>query len=153
MTEMGSLGRSADILLVEDNPDDVNLNRLAFRQVDIAHQLHVARDGQEAMAFLNRQDDFSEAPRPDLILLDLNMPIKDGRAVLKEVKQDTKLQRIPVIVLTTSDSETDRLLAYRYNANAYLVKPMDIDELFELVKTLSLFWLKLVRHAPPVVDA
>jgi CheY-like chemotaxis protein len=149
MSEVGSLGRSADILLVEDNPDDVNLNRLAFQQVDIAHQLHLARDGQEAMAFLRREGKFASAPRPDLILLDLNMPIKDGRMVLKEIKQDASLQRIPVIILTTSDSATDRILAYRHNANAYLVKPMDIDELYEMVQSIAHFWLKQVRHAPP----
>jgi CheY-like chemotaxis protein len=150
MSNFGSLGRPAEILLIEDNPHDVKLTELAFDEIDVDHRFHVACDGQQAMSFLRREGDFSEAVRPDLILLDLNMPIKDGRAVLEEVKQDADLRRIPLIVLTTSDSADDRMLAYNQHANAYLVKPMDIDEWNEMVGGISLFWLTLVRHPPTV---
>ena len=150
MSKVGSLGRSAQILLVEDNPDDVSLTRLAFDDVDIAHDLHVARDGYEAMAFLSREGAFPDAPFPDLVLLDLNMPGKDGRATLKEIKEDRHLKRIPVVVLTTSDAASDRLLAYNFHANAYLTKPADLDEWYAMVRALANFWLRLVRHPPSV---
>jgi len=150
MNPDGRLGRPAEILLVEDNLDDVQLTKLAFEEIDVAHRLHVVHDGEQAMAFLRRAGDDAKAPRPDLILLDLNMPIKDGREVLKEIKQDPDLRRIPVIVLTTSDSAVDRLLAYSQHANAYLVKPLELDEWFEMLRGISLFWLDLVRHSPSV---
>ena len=150
MNADGRLGRPAEILLVEDNLDDAQLTRLAFDEIDVAHHLHVVHDGQQAMAFLRREGDYAEAPRPDLVLLDLNMPIMDGREVLKDIKQDPDLRRIPVIVLTMSDSAMDRLIAYSQHANAYLVKPLELDEWFETVRGISLFWLKLVRHSPSV---
>lgn len=148
MNADGCLRRPAEILLVEDNLDDVQLTKLAFDEVDIAHHLHVVHDGQQAMAFLRREGDYAEAPRPDLVLLDLNMPIKDGREVLKDIKQDSDLRRIPVVVLTMSDSAMDRLIAYSQHVNAYLVKPLELDEWFEMLRGTTLFWLKLVRHAP-----
>lgn len=150
MSEFGSLGRPANILLVEDNLNDVNLTKFAFEEVNVACQLHVVHDGQQAMAYLKREGEFTEATRPDLILLDLNMPLKDGREVLMEVKEDVDLRPIPVIILTTSDSATDRLITYKHHANAYLVKPMDIDEWIEMVRGIALFWLKLVHHSPAV---
>ena len=140
MSKIGSLGRSAQVLLVEDNPDDVNLTKLAFDTIDVAHDLHVTRDGYEAMAFLRREGGFADAPHPDLILLDLNMPGKDGRATLKEIKEDSNLRRIPVVVLTTSDAATDTLLAYNYHANAYLTKPTDLNEWDEMVQAFASFW-------------
>lgn len=148
MNEYGSLNRAARILLVEDNPDDVNLTKLAFQKVALDSSIHVARDGKEAIAFLRREGEFTDSPTPDLVLLDLNMPIKDGHAVLKEMKQDSMLRRIPVVVLTTSSASTDVVLSYSEHANAYLVKPMEIDGWFEMVKGISLFWLKLARLPP-----
>lgn len=150
MNTDGRLDRPAEILLVEDNLDDVQLTKLAFDEIEVAHHLHVVHDGQQAIAFLRREGKYATAPRPDLILLDLNMPIKDGREVLKDVKQDSELLRIPVIVLTTSDSAMDRSFAYSQHANAYLVKPLELDEWFEMLRGISLFWLKLIRHSPPV---
>ena len=149
MSDFGSLDRPAEILLVEDNLDDVNLTKLAFDEIDVAHHLHVVHDGQQAMAFLGREGDYAEVPRPDLILLDLNMPIKDGREVLKDVKQSPDLRRIPVIILTMSDSAVDRLFAYAQHANAFLVKPLELEEWFEMLRVTSVFWLKFVRHSPP----
>ena len=149
MSEVGSLGRSADILLVEDNPDDVNLNRLAFQQVDIAHQL-TFRDGQEAMAFLRREGKFASAPRPDLILFDPETcRLRTVKWFSRRSSKMRVYRRIPVIILTTSDSATDRILAYRHNANAYLVKPMDIDELYEMVQSIAHFWLKQLACGYP----
>lgn len=150
MSGIGYLGRSAHILLIEDNPDDVSLTKLAFDEIDMAHDLHVTRDGYEAMAFLRREGAFPDAPYPDLILLDLNMPGKDGRTTLKEIKEDPNLKRIPVVVLTTSDAATDTLLAYSYHANAYLTKPTDLDEWDDMVQAFANFWLRLVRYPPPV---
>ena len=148
MSDFGSLGRPAEILLVEDNLDDVNLTKLAFDEIDIAHRLHVVHDGQQAMEFLRHEGGYAEAPHPDLILLDLNMPLKDGREVLKDIKQSPDLRRIPVIILTMSDSAVDRLFTYAQHANAYLVKPLELEEWFEMLRVTSLFWLKFVRHSP-----
>ena len=148
MSQFGSLGHPAQILLVEDNPLDVKLTKLAFEKIDIAHVIHVARDGHAAMEFLRREGAQTDAERPDVILLDLNLPGKDGREVLKEVKQDPDLQHIPVIVLTTSDAEADRSLTYSQHANAYLTKPMELDQWDELVTGFANFWLKLVRYPP-----
>ncbi len=153
MREFGSLGRSAEILLVDDNPNDVRLTQIAFKNIEIAHEIHVARDGNEAMAFLQREGIFAGAPRPDLILLDLNMPEKDGREVLREIKRDSDLQSIPVIILTTSDAATDRLLTYSQHANAYLTKPIDLDEWNEVVQAFASFWLKVVRYPPSMPGA
>ena len=148
MSRTGNLGRPAEILLVDDNPDDVQLAKIALDDIDIPHQLHVARDGQEAIDFLQQAEGFADKPRPDLILLDLNMPVKDGRAVLKEVKEDSVLRRIPVLILTTSDSAVDRLVAYSQHANAYLVKPLGLDQWLEMLSVTTKFWLQQVHLAP-----
>jgi CheY-like chemotaxis protein len=138
-------GKTIDILLVEDNPGDVDLTLEALEEAKIRNDVHVVHDGVEAMAFLRQEGDYAEVPRPDLILLDLNMPRKDGREVLKEVKTDADLKRIPVVVLTTSQAEQDVLEAYDYNANAYIVKPVDFDRFFRTVKSLEDFWLTVVK--------
>lgn len=134
-----------DILLVEDNPGDVELTLEALREARLKNRVHVSPDGVAAMEFLRRQGEFADAPRPDLILLDLNMPRKDGREVLRDVKGDADLCRIPVVVLTTSDDERDVLDAYDLRANAYIVKPVDIEQFFRAIQALEGFWLAVVR--------
>lgn len=136
----------AEILLVEDNAGDVRLIQETLRDCKLRNNLHVARDGVEAMAYLRREGDNAEAPRPDLILLDLNMPRKDGREVLAEVKDDESLRRIPVVVLTTSDNDKDLLQSYDLHANAYVTKPLDLDNFVELVRSIEDFWLTIVRY-------
>jgi two-component system, chemotaxis family, response regulator Rcp1 len=129
------------VLLVEDSPGDVRLTREAFREADAAVQLHVANDGVEAMAFLNHEGRYDHAPRPDLILLDLNMPRMDGREVLAHIKADNGLKSIPTIVLTTSDAEADIKHSYDLQANCYLNKPAQLEEFDNLVKSINDFWL------------
>jgi chemotaxis family two-component system response regulator Rcp1 len=133
------------ILLVEDSPGDVRLTRLALEEAKVANHLHVAGDGVEAMDYLHRRGAHGGAARPDLILLDLNLPRMDGREVLAEIKQDPDLKRIPVIVLTTSDAERDILKSYDLHANCYLVKPVDVNSFFEQIRSLEGFWLSIVR--------
>lgn len=134
-----------DILLVEDSPGDVRLTREAFRTANPALRLHVAVDGVEALAFLGQQGVHANAPRPDLILLDLNLPRKDGRQVLAEIKEDPALKRIPVVVLTTSKAEEDILNTYDLHANCYISKPVDFEKFVTVVKTIDDFWLSVVR--------
>jgi chemotaxis family two-component system response regulator Rcp1 len=134
-----------EILLVEDSPGDVRLTREALQEAKVSNHLHVVPDGAEAMAFLRHQGRYADAPHPDLILLDLNLPKKDGRQVLEEIKADPALKRIPVIVLTTSDAESDVLRSYDLHANCYLVKPVDVDRFFEQVRSIEGFWLSIVR--------
>jgi len=148
MSESGTLGRPAEILLVEDNGDDALLAQHAFAKVELPHQLRFVSDGEQALALLRKQGEFQAAPRPDLILLDLNMPGTDGREVLKQVKDDNDLRRIPVVVLTTSESQIDLILTYNAHANAYLVKPLDFDEWKKLVEGLMHFWFRMVKHPP-----
>ena len=131
-----------DILMVEDNPADVRLTQEAFRNGKIRNTLSVARDGVEAIDYLRRRGRFPDAPRPDLILLDLNLPRKNGREVLAEIKADPSLMRIPVVVLTTSRAENDVLKTYALHANCYVVKPADLDEFIDVVKSIEHFWLK-----------
>ncbi len=133
------------VLLVEDNPGDVRLTREALKEAKVNNQLHVAEDGVEAMNFLQRKGEYSDAPRPDLILLDLNLPKKDGREVLEEIKQDPELKRIPVVVLTTSQAEEDILRSYNLHANCYVSKPVDLDQFINIVKSIEDFWLTIVR--------
>lgn len=133
------------ILLVEDNQGDIRLTVEAFREGKIVNSLSVARDGEDAMDFLRQEGTHANAPRPDLVLLDLNLPKKDGREVLQEVKSDPRLQRIPVIVLTTSDAERDVLLSYDLHANAYIRKPIDYNEFITAVRSIESFWFKIVR--------
>ena len=134
-----------EILLVEDNPADVRLTVEALKEARVRNRLRVARDGVEAMAML-RSD---SAPRPDLILLDLNLPRKDGREVLQEIKQDEALRHIPVVILTTSQAEQDILQCYRLRANAFVTKPVEIDQFFQVVRSMEQFWLEVVKLARP----
>jgi chemotaxis family two-component system response regulator Rcp1 len=133
------------ILLVEDNDGDVRLTREALAEGKVANQLIVARDGVEALEVLRRVGVYADAPRPDLILLDLNLPKRDGRAVLAEIKADPKLMRIPVVVLTTSKAEEDILRTYDLHANCYITKPVDFEKFVTVVKTIDEFWLTVVR--------
>ena len=130
-----------DVLLVEDSPGDVRLTKEAFREANGAIQLHVASDGMEAMAFLMHQGVHVNAPRPDFILLDLNLPRMDGREVLSTIKSDDNLKTIPTIILTTSDAEVDILRSYQLQANCYLTKPVHLDEFEGVVKSVNDFWL------------
>ena len=144
---MNSLGneKEIEILLVEDNPGDVRLTIEAFKDGKVHNHLSVAGDGVEAMEFLRRQGKFANAPRPDLILLDLNLPRKDGREVLAEVKGDPAFRCIPVVVLTTSQAEEDILKAYNCNANCYITKPVDFEQFIRIIKTIEDFWLTIVK--------
>jgi CheY-like chemotaxis protein len=134
----------AKILLVEDNPGDVDLVRVAIEDNKVCNELYVATDGVEALAFLHREGKYVDAPRPDLILLDLNLPRKDGREVLAEIKSDEQLKRIPVVVLTTSKQEEDILKVYNLNANCYVTKPLDLDQFLHVVKSIDSFWFGIV---------
>jgi chemotaxis family two-component system response regulator Rcp1 len=136
------------ILLVEDSPGDVRLTQEAFRDADGALQLHVAVDGAEAVSFLRREGVHGAAPRPDLILLDLNMPGMDGRQVLAMIKQDEDLKTIPTVVLTASEEQADVDVVYRLRANCYLTKPVEFDGFESLVKSISNFWVTMVRLPP-----
>lgn len=138
----------AQILLVEDNPADVVLTRAALEEAKFANDLHVVGDGEEAMRFLRREGEHANATRPDLVLLDLNLPRMDGREVLAAVKSDPDLKRIPVVVLTTSSHDEDILRAYDTHANAYITKPVDLDCFVKAAKSLQNFWIGLV-HLPP----
>lgn len=135
----------ADILLVEDNKGDVRLLQEAFKDGKIVVNLHVVEDGVEAMAFLRHQGKYANVPRPDMVLLDLNLPRKDGREVLAEIKSDVALKRIPVVVLTTSSSGEDILKSYDAYANCYITKPVDLNQFVEVIKSLENFWLTLVK--------
>ena len=136
-----SEGGHIDVLLVEDNPGDVRLTKEAFREANRSIRLHVACDGVEAMAFLRREKSHASAPRPDIILLDLNLPRMDGREVLAEIKADAALKTIPTIILTTSLAEADILHSYQLQANCYLSKPVQLDAFERLVKSINDFWL------------
>jgi two-component system, chemotaxis family, response regulator Rcp1 len=136
------------ILLVEDNVGDVRLTREAFKEGRVSNMLLVASDGIEAMARLRRQGAYLDAPRPDLILLDLNIPKMDGRQVLTEIKADPNLKRIPVVVLTTSKAEEDIVRTYDLNANCYITKPVDFDKFLAVIKSIDEFWLSIVNLPP-----
>jgi two-component system, chemotaxis family, response regulator Rcp1 len=137
-----------EILLVEDNPGDVRLAVEALRDAKVANRLHVVEDGVEAMSFLRREGRYAVVPRPDLILLDLNLPRKDGREVLVEVKQDADLKRIPVVILTSSAAEQDVVQAYNLHANCYITKPVDLDQFLKVVRSIEDFWLIVVKLPP-----
>lgn len=139
------VNRVMQILLVEDNPADAELVEEAFRDCELPHQLHHAQDGVVALQFLRREGRFAMVPRPDVILLDLNLPKKDGREVLQDLKNDPALQAIPVIVLTTSDDEGDVHRVYGLHANCYLTKPVDLDDFLRKVRSIENFWLTVVR--------
>jgi two-component system, chemotaxis family, response regulator Rcp1 len=133
-----------ELLLVEDSEPDVRLTKEALVEAKVKNRLWVVEDGVEALEFLRRQGRYADAPRPDLILLDLNLPRKDGRQVLKEIKDDDSLRRIPVVVLTTSKSEEDVLRAYNLHANCYITKPVDFNRFMDVVKSIQDFWLTVV---------
>ncbi len=137
--------RPVEILLVEDNPGDVRLTKEALKEDKLHNRLHVVGDGLEALAWLRREGPYADSPRPDIILLDLNLPKKDGREVLSEVKADEELRRIPVVVLTTSRAEEDVLRAYNFNANCYITKPVDLEQFIKVVKSIQNFWLTIVK--------
>src|SRR5271167_3288342 len=145
MNLIGGDGMSIQVLLVEDSPGDVRLTQEAFREANPSIHLHVAMDGVEAMAFLNRQGVHAQAPRPDLILLDLNLPKMDGREVLAHIKEDEALKTIPTVILTTSEAEADIVKSYQLNANCYLSKPVQLDEFESLVKSINDFWLTMAK--------
>ena len=134
-----------NILLVEDNPGDVRLTKEALKESNMLNALHVVVDGVEALAFLHREGDYADAPRPDLILLDLNMPRKDGREVLAEIKADEDLARIPVVILTTSQAEEDVVRSYDLHANCYITKPVDLEQFIKVVTMIEGFWLSMVK--------
>ena len=137
-----------EILLVEDNPGDVRLTEEAFKEGRVYNHMSVAGDGVEALAFLRREGKYADAPRPDLVLLDLNLPRKSGREVLAEIKGDPRLADIPVVVLTTSAAESDILRSYELHANCYITKPVDLSQLLRVVKAIDDFWLSVVRLPP-----
>ena len=138
-------GKRIEILLVEDNPGDARLTQEALREAKVLNELHLAKDGEEAMSFLRREGKHADAPRPDLILLDLNMPKKDGREVLEEIKVDKQLRSIPVVVLTTSRAEEDIVRTYNNHANCYITKPVDLEQFIKVVKSIEDFWLTIVK--------
>ena len=137
--------RPIEILLVEDNPGDVRLTQEALGEAKVRNNLAVARDGVEALQYLRRETPFEAATRPDLILLDLNLPRKDGREVLAEIKADADLRRLPVVVLTTSSAEKDVLESYNLYANCYITKPVDLDQFVRIVSSIEDFWLTIVK--------
>jgi chemotaxis family two-component system response regulator Rcp1 len=134
-----------EILLVEDNPADARLTREAFKDGKVFHNLNVVTDGIEALAYLRKEGKYADAPRPDIILLDLNLPRKDGREVLSEIKSDDSLRRIPVVILTTSAAEQDVLSSYNLHANCYITKPVDLDQFLKVVHWVEDFWLTIVK--------
>jgi len=137
--------RAIDVLLVEDDPGDALMIRESFEHHEITHALHHVTDGVDAMRFLRREDEFAGRPRPDLILLDLNLPRMDGREVLREVKGDPTLRAIPIIVLTTSEADEDILRSYELHANAYVTKPVDFDEFMEVIRMTDDFFVNVVK--------
>jgi CheY-like chemotaxis protein len=137
--------RSVEILLVEDNPGDVRLMVEALKETRVPSRLHLAEDGVQAMSFLRRRGSHASAPRPDLVLLDLNLPKKDGREVLAEIKDDAQLRSIPVVVLTTSQAESDVLKSYQLHANCYISKPVGLENFIRVIQSIEGFWLETVR--------
>ncbi|HEX5870707.1 MAG TPA: response regulator [Longimicrobium sp.] len=148
MTSGRAASQPIEVLLVEDNPGDVRLTREALRDGKVHNNLSVAPDGVEALAFLRRQGKYADAPRPDVILLDLNLPKKDGREVLEEVKADPSLRSIPVVILTSSEAERDIAQAYALHANCYITKPVDLDQFITVVKSIEDFWFTIVKLPP-----
>ncbi|MBI3049764.1 MAG: response regulator [Acidobacteria bacterium] len=140
--------RAIEILLVEDNPGDVRLTQEALREAKVRNTLNVAWDGVEALTYLRKEGAYASVARPDLILLDLNLPRKDGREVLAEIKSDPALKRIPVVVLTTSQAEQDIVRAYDLHVNCYVTKPVDLDQFVHVVKSIEDFWLAIVKLPP-----
>ncbi len=140
-----SFGRPVRILLVEDNPGDIRLTQEALKENKLRNSLSVVQDGVEAMEFLQRRGNYENAPRPDIILLDLNLPKKDGRQVLEEIKDDPALKCIPVVILTTSRAEEDIVRTYNLHANCYITKPVELEQFIAVVKSIEDFWLTIVK--------
>ncbi len=141
-------GQPIEILLVEDNPGDARLAMESLKDAKVNNNLYWVQDGVQAMVFLRRQGEYSEAPRPDVVLLDLNLPKKDGREVLAEIKTDEDLRSIPVVILTVSSDERDVLETYNLHANCFITKPIDLDQFIEVVKSIEDFWLTIVKLPP-----
>lgn len=142
------MGNPIEILLVEDNPGDVRLTQEALKEGKVRNHLSVATNGEAALAFLRQEGRYADAPRPDVILLDLNLPRKDGREVLADIKSDPNLKRIPVVILTTSEAEQDILKTYNLHANCYITKPVELEQFMEVVKSIEDFWLTIVKLPP-----
>jgi CheY-like chemotaxis protein len=142
---MRIISKPIEILLVEDNKGDVGLIEEVFEEAKIKNKLHVAEDGEEAMLYLRGKGKFLGSSRPDIIILDLNLPNKDGREVLREVKEDSSLKNIPVVILTTSGAKKDILKAYDLHANAYIIKPLDFDQFIKVAESIGNFWLEIVK--------
>ena len=149
---MTEFGKPIETLLVEDNPGDVRLMLEALKEGKVLNRVSVVKDGVKAMAFLRREEKYADAPRPDLILLDLNLPGKDGREVLAEIKADENLKRIPVVILTVSQDEEDILRSYDLHANCYITKPVGLDDFISVVKAIEDFWLTIVKLPPDVKE-
>ena len=145
---MKEFGKPIDILLVEDNPGDVRLMLEALKEGKVLNRVSVVEDGLEAMAFMRQEGKYADVPRPDLILLDLNLPLKDGRQVLAEIKTDADLKRIPVVILTVSQAEEDIFKSYNLYANCYITKPVGLDDFISVVKAIENFWLTIVKLPP-----
>ena len=143
-----SKGEAVHILLVEDNPGDVRLTVEILKEAKVLNALDVAEDGVEALSYLRRKNGFEDKRRPDLVLLDLNLPKKDGRDLLAEIKKDPDLRRIPVVILTSSDAEADVIKTYDLHANCYITKPINLDQFMEVVKSIEHFWLTVVKLPP-----
>ena len=137
--------RPIEILLIEDNPGDVDLTKEALQEAKVRNRLHVVDDGAKAVDFLYKRGEYADVPRPDIILLDLNLPKKDGRQVLEEIKADPQLAEIPVVILTTSQAEEDILRSYQLHANCYITKPVDFKQFMHVVKSIEEFWLTVVK--------
>jgi CheY-like chemotaxis protein len=146
---MSTATSTVEILLVEDNPSDVFLTRRVIKDCRMPNRLSVARDGVEALLFLNREEPFRDAPLPDLILLDLNLPRKNGRELLLEIKNDDRFKHIPVVVLTTSNTDADIMRAYQSHANCYIVKPVDMNQFVEVIRGIEAFWFMLSKLPAP----
>lgn len=138
-------GKPIDILLVEDNPEEAEWTQEALRDSKVRNKIYWVQDGEEAMAFLRRSGRYARMPRPDLVLLDIYMPRKNGQEVLEEIKHDPELKRIPVVIMTSSDDEKEILRAYEHHANCFVTKPIDIDKFMEAVRSIEDFWLTVVR--------
>jgi len=143
-----NIGSTVEILLVEDNPGDVRLTIEALKESKILNNLNVVDDGIEAMAYLNKEGKYKDRPHPDLIILDLNLPRKDGREVLEEIKEHKNFKRIPIVILTISEAEEDILKTYQLHANCFITKPVDINQFIKVVKSVSNFWFSIVKLPP-----
>jgi CheY-like chemotaxis protein len=149
--DIDALGRPANFLLVEDNPGDVRLTQEALKSHKVQNNLHVVCDGEEALAYLRKQGKYKDAPRPDIILLDLNLPKKDGREVLADIKSDPLLKCIPVVVITSSEAEQDIIKSYNLNANCYVTKPVNLNQFIKVVQSINEFWITIVK-LPSVIE-